>query len=134
MATDSNNKKILVVEDNEDSRRLVCKVLKLHGYSVIGVDNGEDAIIQAQNELPDLVPYGCAAPRRHRRVGGHPAHKDHAANKAHHHSGADSQCQARRYAGSPKCRLQRLLRRKPIDIDELPQQVAEYIARASSKA
>lgn len=55
MATDSNNKKILVVEDNEDSRRLVCKVLKLHGYSVIGVDNGEDAIIQAQNELPDLV-------------------------------------------------------------------------------
>jgi CheY-like chemotaxis protein len=129
MVIDSNSKKILVVEDNEDSRRLVSKVLKLHGFEVIGVANGEDAIIKAQSELPDLIlmdvrlPGGIDGLEATRRIKALPqtAHITILALTA---SVRPEDMQAAMNAGCSG------FARKPIDIDELPKQVAEYIARA----
>jgi len=55
MEKEGAGKKILVVDDKEDSRRLVWKVLGRHGYEVIGAGTGEDAINMAQSEVPALI-------------------------------------------------------------------------------
>ena len=47
--------KILVVEDNQDNRELVVKVLKINGYQVIEAVDGEEAIEKTKNENPDLI-------------------------------------------------------------------------------
>jgi len=47
--------KILVVEDNQDNRELVVKVLKVNGYQVIEAVDGEEAIEKTKTECPDLI-------------------------------------------------------------------------------
>lgn len=47
--------KILVVEDNQDNREMVVKVLKFNGYQVIEAVDGEEAIEKAKAENPDLI-------------------------------------------------------------------------------
>lgn len=47
--------KILVVEDDDDIRELIAFNLEMSGYKIIKCDNGEDAIIAALKEIPDLV-------------------------------------------------------------------------------
>lgn len=49
------SKKILVVEDNEDSRFLVVKVLNRAGFSTIEAESGEEAVRLAREEHPDLI-------------------------------------------------------------------------------
>ena len=132
MEKEGAGKKILVVDDMEDSRVLVRKVLGRHGYEVIGAGTGEDAINMAQTELPDLIlmdirlPGGIDGLEATRRIKALPqvAHIPILAMTA---------------SVRPED-MQRALDegcsgfvRKPIDIDELPKQVAEHIARASSK-
>ena len=39
-----SSQKILVVEDNQDNRELVVKVLKINGYKVIEAVDGEEAL------------------------------------------------------------------------------------------
>jgi len=46
---------VLVVEDNEDNRALVVKVLSRHGYRLIEAASGEEALERAEAERPDLV-------------------------------------------------------------------------------
>lgn len=46
------NKRILVVEDDEKSRRLLCDVLGYHGFQPVGADSGERAIVLAREEPP----------------------------------------------------------------------------------
>jgi two-component system cell cycle response regulator DivK len=48
-------KKILVVEDNQDNREMVIKVLKHNGYQVIEAVHGEEAVKRAKAEKPDLI-------------------------------------------------------------------------------
>lgn len=48
-------KKIMVVEDNEDSRKLVVKVLSRAGYKVLEADSGEEAIRLSALERPHLI-------------------------------------------------------------------------------
>jgi len=131
MEKEGTGKKILVVDDMGDSRVLVGKVLGLHGYEVIGAGSGEDAINMAQIELPDLILMDIRLP-----------------------GGIDGLEATRRIKALPQLAyvpilamtasvraedMQRALdagcngfASKPIDIDELPRQVAEHIARASS--
>jgi len=128
---EGTDKKILVVDDKEDSRILVGKILRLHGYEVIGAGTGMDAITMAQTELPDLILMDVRMPgeidglEATRRIKSLPqlAHIPILAMTA---------------SVRPED-LQRALGegcngfiRKPIDIDELPKQVADKIARASS--
>ncbi len=47
--------KILVVEDNQDNRELVVKVLKINGYQVIEAVDGEEALEKTKTENPDLI-------------------------------------------------------------------------------
>jgi len=47
--------KILVVEDNQDNRELVVKVLKINGYKVIEAADGEEALEKTKTENPDLI-------------------------------------------------------------------------------
>ncbi|RPH96163.1 DNA-binding response regulator [candidate division KSB1 bacterium] len=46
---------ILIVDDEEDIRDLICYNLKKENYTVSSVENGEDALKLAQQEPPDLV-------------------------------------------------------------------------------
>jgi two-component system cell cycle response regulator DivK len=48
-------KRILVVEDQEDNRRILRDLLTSAGFDMIELDNGEDAITSAQEGRPDLI-------------------------------------------------------------------------------
>lgn len=56
-------KKILVVDDNQDSRELVVKVLKNRGYQIIEAVDGEDALEKAFAERPDLILMDISIPK-----------------------------------------------------------------------
>ncbi|MCJ7515412.1 MAG: response regulator [Dehalococcoidia bacterium] len=131
MEKEGRGKKILVVDDKEDSRRLVGKVLGHHGYEIIGAGTGEDAINIAQTQLPDLILMDIRLPgmidglEATRRIKALPklAHIPILAMTA---SVKPEDMQTALDAGCND------FVSKPIDIDELPRRVAEHIARASS--
>jgi two-component system cell cycle response regulator DivK len=47
--------KILVVEDDQDNREMVIKVLEHNGYRVIEAVDGQEAVKKAREEKPDLI-------------------------------------------------------------------------------
>ena len=48
-------KKILVVDDSPTDRQYMLETLAKKGYQVVTADSGEDAIVKAKAELPDLI-------------------------------------------------------------------------------
>ncbi len=56
-------RKVLIVEDNQDSRELVVKVLKSKGYLTIEAEDGEEALEKARAEKPDLVLLDISLPK-----------------------------------------------------------------------
>ena len=48
-------KRILVVEDNDLSRKLFCDVLKANGHEVVPVADGQNVLATAKRFAPDLV-------------------------------------------------------------------------------
>jgi twitching motility two-component system response regulator PilH len=48
-------KKILVVDDSPTDRQFMLETLARKGYQVVTAENGEDAIVKAKVELPDLI-------------------------------------------------------------------------------
>ncbi|MDH3349449.1 MAG: response regulator [Desulfobulbaceae bacterium] len=63
MNNDKTAKTILVVDDNEDSRELVVKVLKRQGYTLCMAIDGEDALIKVAQEQPDLILMDISLPK-----------------------------------------------------------------------
>ncbi|MBW1675677.1 MAG: response regulator [Deltaproteobacteria bacterium] len=55
--------KILIVDDNQDSRELVAKVLKTRGYQTIEAVDGEEALEKAVAERPDLILMDRSLPK-----------------------------------------------------------------------
>jgi two-component system cell cycle response regulator DivK len=53
----------MVVEDNQDSRELVIKVLKNRGYLIIEAIDGEDALQKLTMERPDLILMDISIPK-----------------------------------------------------------------------
>jgi two-component system, cell cycle response regulator DivK len=49
------SKRILVVEDQEDNRRIVRDLLTSVGYEVIEAVSGEDGVRMAETHTPDLI-------------------------------------------------------------------------------
>ena len=49
------NRCILVVEDQEDNRRILRDLLTNSGYNLVEAEDGEQALTMAQNERPDLI-------------------------------------------------------------------------------
>lgn len=70
--------KVLIVEDFEDNRYLMRRLLEMSGFDVLEATNGEEAILIAERERPDLVLMdlslplldGLAATRRIRKCEG----------------------------------------------------------------
>ncbi len=56
------SKKILVVEDDTDNRRIVAKVLSVEGYEVVEATDGVQALSRVQAERPDLIIMDLALP------------------------------------------------------------------------
>ncbi len=56
-------RKILVVDDNQDNRELVIKVLKNSGYETVEAADGEEALVKAGEEKPDLILMDISLPR-----------------------------------------------------------------------
>ena len=56
-------KKVLVVDDNQDSRELVVKVLKNKGYEIIEAIDGEEAVEKAIAQKPDLILLDISIPK-----------------------------------------------------------------------
>jgi len=48
-------KKILVVEDNPSNRYLITYILEKNGFEVVIAETGEEGVIKATEEHPDLV-------------------------------------------------------------------------------
>ena len=48
-------KRILVVEDQEDNRRILRDLLSGAGFDLIEAENGEEAVASAQASRPDLI-------------------------------------------------------------------------------
>lgn len=63
MNESGDTKKILVVDDNNDSRELVVKVLKKQGYTLCTAVDGEDALQKAEEEQPDLILMDISLPK-----------------------------------------------------------------------
>lgn len=47
--------KILVIEDNRDSRDILSKLLRMSGYDVISASDGETGYAAAMTSQPDLI-------------------------------------------------------------------------------
>ena len=56
-------KRILVVDDNVDSRELVVKVLRNRGYQTFEAVDGEDALEKVVAERPDLILMDRSLPK-----------------------------------------------------------------------
>jgi two-component system, cell cycle response regulator DivK len=126
MENEGAGKKILVVDDKEENRRLLKKILIFHAYSIIEAASGEKAIELTQTELPDLILMDIRL-----------------------REGIDGIEATRRLKALPLVRhipivaitasvsqddLQRALDsgcsgfiRKPVDINELPEQISKYL-------
>jgi len=131
MEKEGTGKKVLVVDDKEENRRLLRKLLMLHGYAIIEAATGETAIELAQSERPDLVLMDL---RLREGIDGIEATIRLKAIPAL----AGIPVVAITASVSPED-VQRALDsgcngfiRKPIDIDEFPKQVAEYLARQTA--
>jgi len=48
-------KKVLVVDDSPTERYVLVELLTKNGYQVITAESGEEGIVKAKAELPDLV-------------------------------------------------------------------------------
>jgi len=128
MEKEGTGKKVLVVDDKEENRRLLRKLLVLHGYEIVEAASGEAAIELAQSEHPDLVLMdlrlregidGIEATIRLKAipaVAGIPVVAITASVSPEDVQRAlDSGCSG--------------FIRKPIDIDEFPGQIAQYLSR-----
>lgn len=49
------SQRILIVEDNRANRVLLRDLLEYHGYTVILATDGEEGILLAHSEIPDLI-------------------------------------------------------------------------------
>jgi two-component system cell cycle response regulator DivK len=56
-------RKVLIVEDNQDNRELVVKVLRNKGYITVEAEDGEEAVEKAIAEKPDLILLDISLPK-----------------------------------------------------------------------
>ncbi len=49
------SKRILVVEDQEDNRRIVHDLLTNAGYEIIEAVTGDEGVVMAETHVPDLI-------------------------------------------------------------------------------
>ncbi len=121
-------KKILVVEDDQDNREMVIKVLKHNGYGAIEAVDGEEAVEKARAENPDLILLDLYIPKMDgyevtRRLKGDQGlqHIPIIALTAHAMKGNREEALAAGCDGYIA---------KPINVRELPQQIDHFLRRS----
>jgi two-component system cell cycle response regulator DivK len=62
MGTQDQTATVLLVEDTEDNRFMMRRLLEMSGYAVIEATNGEEAVRLAQSERPDLILMDLSLP------------------------------------------------------------------------
>lgn len=60
---ETDKKKILIVDDNADSRELVMKILKNKNYQLSDAIDGEDALTKINADKPDLILMDISMPK-----------------------------------------------------------------------
>ncbi len=60
---DVSKKKLLIVEDNQDSRELLIKLLRSHPYHLIEAADGEEGLKKAIEERPDVILMDISLPK-----------------------------------------------------------------------
>ncbi len=75
------NETVLVVEDFEDNRFMMRRLLEMSGYRVLEAINGQEAIDLARRELPHLILMDLSLPQLDglaatRRIRQHPELRD----------------------------------------------------------
>ena len=63
MKPENTKQTVMVVEDFEDNRFMMRRLLEMSGYNVIEAINGEEAIEMALRELPALILMDLSLPR-----------------------------------------------------------------------
>ena len=63
MAETADSSKILVIEDNRDSRDILSKLLRMSGYDVMSASDGEIGYTSALKHEPDLIITDIHMPR-----------------------------------------------------------------------
>lgn len=118
-------RKILYIEDNLHNRTLVKRVLEIENYQVLEAENGRQGIAQAEMMQPDLIIVDINLPdingyevTRELRKRPLTAQTPILAMTANVMKGDREKTLAAGCDGYI---------RKPIDIDLLPQQIAEYL-------
>jgi two-component system cell cycle response regulator DivK len=61
--TKSRTPKVLIVDDNRDSRELLVKLLEYKGYHIIEAVDGVDALKKAISQKPDLILMDQSLPK-----------------------------------------------------------------------
>jgi CheY-like chemotaxis protein len=56
-------RQILVVEDDDGFRELICEILESNGYRVLSADDGRQAVALAIGKEPDLILLDLAMPQ-----------------------------------------------------------------------
>lgn len=59
---DAAGKVVLVVEDFEDNRFMMRRLLEMSGYSVVEAVNGQQAVEKARDERPDVILMDLSLP------------------------------------------------------------------------
>jgi two-component system cell cycle response regulator DivK len=62
MKTETDVATVLLVEDTEDNRFMMRRLLEMAGYRVVEARNGEEAVKTARDETPDLILMDLSLP------------------------------------------------------------------------
>ncbi len=62
MQSQDQTETVLLVEDTEDNRFMMRRLLEMSGYHVIEATNGEEAVRLADSERPDLILMDLSLP------------------------------------------------------------------------
>jgi CheY-like chemotaxis protein len=62
MHSQEQTETVLLVEDTEDNRFMMRRLLEMSGYRVVEATNGEEAVRLAQSEQPDLILMDLSLP------------------------------------------------------------------------
>ena len=120
-------KKLLIVEDNQDSRELVIKILRNRDYQLIEAVDGEDGLEKAIAEQPDIILLDISLPKmggyevaKNLRLREEFKHTPIIAFTAHAMKGDEEKALQSGFSGYIS---------KPINVRELPKQIEYYVKK-----
>ncbi|MBW2164349.1 MAG: response regulator [Deltaproteobacteria bacterium] len=120
-----SGKKLLIVEDNQDSRELVVKILRNRDYQIIEAVDGEDGLEKANAEQPDIILLDISLPKmggydvaKNLRLREEFKHTTIIALTAHAMKGDEEKALQAGFSGYIS---------KPINVRELPGQIEKYV-------